>query len=132
MLPLELKARLEAHAVAEQLAAITLCRDALQLQLANGVALMLCFASAAEYSMSWRWGDAEMRIDTAPTHPGLASAPNHLHLPDGNVVADPLSHVGAAPWDNAVRLVERLLAAPLLGYEQPSTERAGAWIHPTL
>ncbi|GAB6852218.1 hypothetical protein [Paraburkholderia kururiensis] len=117
MLHLELKEQIEATFDATQLASITLCRDALELQLINGVDLTLRFAAPREYAMNWRWGEATMRIDTAPLHRTLRTFPNHLHTPDGDAVDDPVSQIDADPWLNVRVLIERLLAQPLLGYE---------------
>lgn len=117
MLHLDLKEHIEATFNESQLTSVTLRRDALELGLANGVDLTLRIISENEYSMSWRWGDVGMRIDTAPLHDKLATYPNHLHALDGTVVADPVTEIGAEPWRNVRVLIERLLEQPLLGYE---------------
>ncbi|TDG04883.1 hypothetical protein E1N52_27280 [Paraburkholderia guartelaensis] len=119
MLHIELKEQIEAAFDATQLASVTLCRDALELSLTNGVELTLRIADPSEYAMNWRWGEAAMGIDTAPVHPTLGTFPNHLHTPDGRTVDDPVSEVGVAPWHNVRRLIARLLAQPLLGFDAP-------------
>ena len=91
-----------------------LTHDALQCVLPNGVALCVRYAAPDAYSLRWQVEEAEYGIDTAPTHPELASAPSHLHLPDGRVVADPLTRCGAEPWDNLVAVLRALCVAPRL------------------
>jgi hypothetical protein len=117
MLHIELKEQIEATFDATQLASVTLCRDAVDVSLANGVELTLRVAGPAEYVMSWRWGEAAMCIDTAPLHDTLDTFPNHLHTPDGRAVDDPVSEIGADPWRNVSALISRLLAQPLLGFD---------------
>jgi hypothetical protein len=123
MLNIELKDHIEAAFDTTQVTSVTLCRDALELGLANGVELTLRIVGGSEYAMSWRWGEAEMRIDTAPLHDTLRTYPNHLHTPGGLAVDDPVSEIGADPWRNVRALIERLLDAPLLGHE-PSFAQA--------
>ena len=115
MLHAELAARL-ADSDDPALAALQpqLRHDALEFMFANGVILRIRFAAPDAYSLRWQVGDAEYGIDTAPTHPALASAPSHLHLPDGRVVADPLTRCGAEPWDNLVAVLHALLREPRL------------------
>lgn len=95
-----------------------LTQDALELELANGVLLTVRYAAADAYSLRWRCGigdaAAELGIDTAPLHPDLATRPNHLHLADGRVVADPLTCPDRAPEDNLCRLVNALALDPSL------------------
>ncbi len=95
-----------------------LTQDALELELANGVLLTVRYAAADAYSLRWRCGSgdaaAELGIDTAPLHPDLATSPNHLHLADGRVVADPLTRPERAPEDNLRRLVDVLVQDPEL------------------
>ncbi|HET9701068.1 MAG TPA: hypothetical protein VFP70_09120 [Burkholderiales bacterium] len=91
-----------------------LSQDALVVQFADGLALELRFASAQEYSIRWVWGEAELGIDTAPLHPGLSTFPNHLHDHEGACRADPLTVPGRDPWENLERLLQALLADPLL------------------
>jgi len=96
-----------------------LSQDALTLQFNDGLALELRFVSAGEYAIHWLWGDAELRIDTAPVHPGLATFPNHLHDHQGACRADPLTVPGRDPWENVERVLESVLADPLLGVALP-------------
>lgn len=97
-------------------ASATLCRDALLVSLRNEVAVELRFADPREYSIGWRWGDAEQRIDTAPLHRELATFPNHWHDADGRVRADPLTRPGQEPWANARAVISALLDDPLLAW----------------
>lgn len=94
-------------------------QDALTIVLRNGVMLTVRYAAPDAYSLRWRTGlgtdAAELGIDTAPTHPQLATAPNHLHRADGSVVADPLTRVDASPEANVSALVAALASDPLLG-----------------
>jgi hypothetical protein len=93
-------------------------QDALTIGLRNGVTLTVRYAASDAYSLRWRTGtnsDAvELGIDTAPTHPTLTTAPNHLHRADGSVVADPLTRVDASPEANVSALLAALAADPLL------------------
>lgn len=94
-------------------------QDALTIVLCNGVMLTVRYAAPDAYSLRWRTGlgtdAAELGIDTAPTHPQLATSPNHLHRADGSVVADPLARVNASPEANVSALVAALASDPLLG-----------------
>ncbi|HNR61240.1 MAG TPA: hypothetical protein PKN82_08785 [Thauera sp.] len=96
-----------------------LTQDALTLVLRNGAVLSVRFAAADAYSMHWRTSPhAEahaLGIDTAPVHRGLATWPNHLHLADGSVTADPLTRIGEAPESNLSRVLLALAQDPLLG-----------------
>lgn len=95
-----------------------LTQDALTLTLDNGVVLTVRYAATDAYSLRWHGADGdagvEPGIDTAPTHPELASRPNHLHLADGRVVADPLTRPDANPEDNVAAVIEALLRDPQL------------------
>lgn len=100
---------------AERLAApIEPRQDALILHLSNGVTMTVRYAAADAYSLRWRWADGEAGIDTAPVHRELATFPQHLHTPDGRVVADPLTRTDASPEDNLARVVSAVLDDPRL------------------
>jgi hypothetical protein len=106
-------------ALGERLAAPPqLAQDAITLVLRNGVVLTVRYAAADAYSLRWlttMGADAlELGIDTAPSHPQLATVPNHLHLASGAVVADPLTHPNAAPEENLLRVIDALLLDPQL------------------
>lgn len=89
-------------------------QDALVLGFENGLEMELRIASAHDYSFHWLWGEAELRIDTAPLHGELATAPNHLHDADGTVRPDPLTRPGAAAWDNVRAVLDAVRDDPLL------------------
>lgn len=89
-------------------------QDALTLQFQNGLVLQARFASAEEYSIQWRLGEAESRIDTAPLHPELASFPHHRHGADGMVLADDLTQPGRAPSENLGAVIGAILRDPRL------------------
>lgn len=111
----QLATTLAAERAASLASSPRLTQDALTLTLANGTELTIRYAAEDAYSLRWRCADgAELGIDTAPLHAGLASAPNHLHLADGAVVADPLTRVDDTPENNLLRLVDALMLDPLL------------------
>lgn len=88
--------------------------DALTVFFASGLAVELRFADAHEYSFHWLWREAELRIDTAPRHPGLATYPHHLHDAAGAVRADPITAPSRTAWANVQALLDVILADPLL------------------
>lgn len=94
--------------------ASVLCRDALQLFLKNGVVIEVRLAAVDEYAFAWRYGDAVLRIDTAPVARALATFPHHLHDADGQLRADPVTCPGEPPIANLVALVAAVLVDPLL------------------
>lgn len=111
----------QAHA-ADLAAPPSVTQDALTLQLAGGVTLEVHYASPADYALRWHATGAdgvrrEAGIDTAPVHPALATAPNHLHRADGSVVADPLTRPGAEPAANLRALIDALRANPRFALE---------------
>lgn len=89
-------------------------QDALEFALVNGVRVIVRYAAPDAYSLRWWVGDAELGIDTAPTHPALATRPNHLHRADGTVVADPLTRTDASPATNLAAVLRALAADPCL------------------
>lgn len=110
----ELKARIDAH-YGEVLAAPgELKQDALIVGFINGLELELRYAAKDEYAFHWQWGEAELRIDTAPLHRGLGTFPNHLHDADGDVRDDPLAQPESEPWHNVRAVIDALLCNPLL------------------
>ena len=100
-----------------------LSQDALTLVLKNGVVLTVRYAATDAYSLRWRTSlhadGAEIGIDTAPTHPQLATTPNHLHRADGSVVADPLTRIDRSPEENLARVIEALIHDPQLANHTP-------------
>lgn len=95
-----------------------LTQDAITVSLNNGVVLTVRYAAADAYSLRWQ-GEAATTgatpgIDTAPTHPDLTTYPNHLHLADGRIVADPLTRPDAPPETNVSAVIQALLRDPTL------------------
>ena len=89
-------------------------QDALIVTLANGVMLEARFGADDEYAFNWRWGEAELRIDTAPVHPILETFPNHLHDNVGVVRRDPVTSPACSAWNNLRALIGALGVDPLL------------------
>lgn len=114
MLHAELKAAIDGAFAQALSAPVELCRDALIVRLNNEAVIELRFASGAEYAIGWRWGDAQLRIDTAPLHPQLATAPRHLHDSEGCVRADPVTLAGDDAWGTARRVIAAVWRDPLL------------------
>lgn len=113
-LHLDLAAYIDEHFQANLDAPVETKLDALIVRLDNGTVLEARIAAPDAYAIAWAWGEAELRIDTAPLHRQLATFPNHLHQADGSVVADQLTRVGADPSDNLSRVLEAILKDPLL------------------
>lgn len=111
---LELCERIREHYAGAGLESVETLRDALRLGFDNGVEMEVRYPGNTEYAIAWRWGEAELRIDTAPLHADLATFPNHLHRDDGSLAADPLTRIDAAPWDNLRAVIDAVLKAPLL------------------
>ena len=89
-------------------------QDALLILFDTGLAVEVRYLNPNEYSIQWAWGDAELRIDTAPLHKELSTFPNHLHDADANLHPDTVTVFGSAPWNNVRQLIDRLLQDPLL------------------
>ncbi|TCV83274.1 toxin-antitoxin system TumE family protein [Sulfurirhabdus autotrophica] len=113
-LHIDLKESIEAHYPDQLDGEIQLKQDALLVMFDSGLALELRYLNPHEYSIQWAWGDAELRIDTAPLHKELSTFPNHLHNADGHLLPDLLTVPGRAPWDNVKQLIDALLLDPLL------------------
>ena len=88
-------------------------QDALTLHFQNGLMLQARFASPEEYSIQWRVGNTEHRIDTAPLHPELSTFPHHVHDSQGKTHPDPLTIPGRSPWDNLQAVLDVILKNPL-------------------
>ncbi|MDQ9172230.1 hypothetical protein Q8A64_17600 [Oxalobacteraceae bacterium R-40] len=106
---------LEAHYGNRLAEPVRMAQDALLLSFDTGLMMEVRFYSTEEYCLRWSWGEAKLCIDTAPVHPGIHSAPAHLHCDDGSIVA---WHMASATpdgcWENFSALLERLLKDPLL------------------
>ena len=113
-LHLELAQRVEEHFGGQLDAPVDVKLDALIVRLDNGTILEARIAAPDAYAIAWAWGEAELRIDTAPLHEGTGTFPNHLHAADGSLCADPLTRCGAEPWDNLAAVITAVLADPLL------------------
>jgi hypothetical protein len=131
MLHATLKDALDREFAAALLEPVELCRDALLVRLRNEVTIELRMSDASEYSIGWRWGDAELRIDTAPMHRQLSTFPNHLHDSDGTLRADPLTRPGDEPWNTVRSVIAALLEDPLLHAtdKSPSKGTAGSSVN---
>lgn len=99
---------------------IVLKQDALMASFDTGVVLELRYLNPNEYAIQWLWGEAELRIDTAPLHRELATFPNHLHDAEGQVRADRLTVPGKDPWENVQCVLRVVLEDPLLGAAEES------------
>jgi hypothetical protein len=114
ILHLQLKAQIEKHFSAYLNREIVMKQDALQFSLTNGVDVEIRYFDPCEYSVRWVWGEAGLRIDTAPLHHDLKTTPNHLHDMDGQVVNDPLTVHGAEPWSNVCAVLNAVIKNPAL------------------
>lgn len=114
----ELLAAIEHQFAGRLAAAPSLTQDAMLVPLSDGISLTVRYAAHDAYSLRWQVnagdGTVDLGIDTAPTHPTLSTRPNHLHLPDGRVVADPLTRPDAAPSTNVAAVITAILSDPLL------------------
>jgi hypothetical protein len=93
---------------------VRLAQDALLVSFDTGLMMELRYFSGEEFSLHWSWGEAELRIDTAPVHRDLQSFPRHVHTDGGIVTDDRLAVHDADPWIAFSRLLEILLVDPLL------------------
>jgi hypothetical protein len=92
-----------------------LAQDALLLSFDTGLMMEVRYFSTEEYSINWRWGEAELRIDTAPPmHAQNASYSHHLHSVETLVLADNITQPGRDSWLNFSGLLNTLLQDPLL------------------
>ncbi|MDB5918064.1 MAG: hypothetical protein JWR40_2298 [Massilia sp.] len=100
-----------AHRLSEP---VRLAQDALLVFFDSGLMVEARYFSVDEYAISWCWGEAQLRIDTAPIHPGCGSFPHHLHDDSGQLRADSVTRPGAPCWSNFSSLIDALLLDPLL------------------
>ena len=112
-LHLALKDQLQSHYKSRLVDAVGMAQDVLMLSFDTGLRVEVRYFSTQEYSITWQSGDSELRIDTAPTHPGCTTFPNHLHRPGGTLAPDVVTVPGADCWANLSKLLDRLLADPL-------------------
>ena len=109
-----LKEKLQNHYALRLVEQVGLTQDALMLSFDTGLRVEVRYFSIQEHSIRWRWGDAELRIDTAPTHPDCATFPRHLHREDGAIAADAATSADTNCWLNLSGLLDLLLQDPLL------------------
>jgi hypothetical protein len=110
----ELKEKLESHYASRLAEPVRLAQDVLMLSFDTGLRVEVRYFSTQEYSIVWRWRDAELRIDTAPTHPDCTTFPRHLHGEDGMAVPSVATSADTDCWLNLSGLLDLLLEDPLL------------------
>ena len=110
----ELKEKLESHYALRLVEPVGLAQDVLMLSFDTGLSMEVRYVNAQEYSIMWRWGDAELRIDTAPRHPECKTFPCHLHREDGAPATDAATSSDTNCWLNLSGLLDLLLQNPLL------------------
>ena len=113
----ELKEQIDVHYMEQLEGETQLKQDALIAIFNTGLAVELRYLNPQEYSIQWAWGDAELRIDTAPLHKELATFPNHIHDAYNKLHPDTLTIYHGDPWDNIRSLIDKLLQDPLLESE---------------
>ncbi len=93
---------------------VRLAQDALLLSFDTGLMMEVRYFSPEEYSINWSWGDAELRIDTAPVHAENRPLSHHRHSAEALVLADNITQPGRDSWLNFSGLLNALLQDPLL------------------
>lgn len=119
---LMLQEKIEQHYADRLSAPVQLAQDALLASFDTGLMVEVRYFSVDEYSIGWAWGDAQLRIDTAPTHAACASVAHHLHDDAAELRADWVTVPGTPCWSNFNHLIDLLLIDPLL----ESARAAGA------
>jgi len=114
-----LKEKLAAYYADHLSEPVRLAQDALLLSFNNGFMMEVRYFSSTEYAINWSWGEAELRIDTAPVHADCATFPHHLHDDEGRLLADPITQPGMDCWSNFSALPDVLLENPLLELPEP-------------
>lgn len=115
-----LKEKLETQYAERLSEPVRMAQDALILAFDSGLLMEVRYYSANEYMISWSWGEAELRIDTAPVHTNCRTFPQHLHGDNGTIVADSVTLPGTDCWTNFSRLLDILLVNPLLENATPA------------
>ena len=122
-----LEDKLQSHYALRLAEPVRLAQDALMLSFDTGLSVEVRYFSTQEYSIEWRWRDAELRIDTSPTHPDHATFPRHLHREDGTPVPFVATSADKDCWLNLSGLLDLLLEDPLLkSLEAAPVSRANA------
>lgn len=111
---LMLKEQVEEAYAARLAEPVRLAQDALLMSFDTGLMMEVRWFGSDEFSVHWSWGEAELRIDTAPVRAGTAGFSRHLHRDDGTVAEDPVGVQDADPWIAFSRLLDALLVDPLL------------------
>lgn len=119
---LMLKEKIEEHYADRLRQPVRFAQDALLLSFNSGLMMEVRYFSRDEYSIGWCWGEAELRVDTAPVHADCATFPQHLHDDAAALRADTMTEPGAACWLNFSRLIEVLLVDPLLESRKVDSE----------
>ena len=119
-----LREQVEVHYADRLSEPVRLAQDALLAFFDTGLIVEARYFSVDEYSIAWCWGEAELRIDTAPVHPDCATFPQHLHDDSGQLRADAFTRPGAPCWSNFSRLIDALLLDPLLEQQQGQARAA--------
>lgn len=93
---------------------VRLAQDALLLSFDTGLMMEVRYFSDEEYSINWRWGEAGLRIDTAPLHAENSWSLHHLHNAESLIMADCITQPGRDCCLNFSGLLDILLQNPLL------------------
>lgn len=79
--------------------------DGIKVNIKTGIKLQIIYPGADEYVFAWEKDAVSYRIDTAPVHMDLDTAPNHFH--EGNEVKnDELTSLEKSPEDNLKSVIE--------------------------
>ncbi|MEO6352626.1 MAG: hypothetical protein ABIO19_12555 [Burkholderiaceae bacterium] len=108
------KENLEEHYAERMVEPVRMAQDALTLSFDTGLMMEVRYFSNQEYSINWSWGDAELRMDTAPMHVSCATFPLHVHDENDVVRAGPMADYSPDSWRIFSRLLDTLLLDPLL------------------
>lgn len=113
-LHLVLKNHIESNYADRLTQPVQLAQDALLLYFDTGLMMELRYFSSEEYSINWHWGDAGLRIDTAPMHTENKQSSQHLHNAEALVLACNIMQAGRDCQLNFSGLLNILLTDPLL------------------
>lgn len=108
------KEKLERHYADRMSEPVRLAQDALMLSFDTGLMMEVRYVSREEFSINWSWGDAELRMDTAPLHADCATFPAHVHDDSGTIKSGRMPDSGLDDWRNFSGLLDALLLDPLL------------------
>lgn len=108
------KEKLEQHYANRMTEPVRLAQDAMMLSFDTGLMMEVRHASNDAFSLIWNWGDAQLRMDTAPVHMGGATFSSHVHDEEGRVRASPIACSDTDGWHNFSNMLDILLVNPLL------------------